>query len=59
MTASSQDRILKLCNALIAAEGYSEFSALAAELRTAVTEHIDHVRTRLAEYPISPDRRQN
>jgi hypothetical protein len=57
MTTSLEDRILKLCNELIAADGRSEFSALAAELRTALTEHIDHVRARLVEYPISPDRR--
>jgi hypothetical protein len=57
MTTGSEDRILKLCNELIAAEGQAGFSALAAELRTALTEHIDHVRARLVEYPISPDRR--
>jgi hypothetical protein len=57
MASTPDDRILKLCNQLIAADGQPEFSALAAELRSALTKHIEHVRAGLVDCPISSDRK--
>ncbi len=55
-----EDRIRKLCNQLVAAESdLPEFHALAAGLRSCLTEHIGRTRERLADYPASSDRHQS
>ena len=51
-----EDRIRTLSEKLLKAEG-KEFHRLAVELRTAITEHIERIRVRLAQYPVADDRR--
>lgn len=51
-----EDRIRTLSEELLRAEG-DEFGRIAIELRAAITAHIDRIRSRLAEYPLSDDRR--
>jgi hypothetical protein len=45
-----------LSEELLQAEG-EEFQRLALELRAAITEHIERIRSRLAQYPLANDRR--
>jgi signal transduction histidine kinase len=54
----SEDRIRSLSEKLLKAEG-EEFYSLAAELRAAISKHIDGVRTKLAEYPAPHHRRRS
>ena len=49
-----EDRIRTLSEKLVKAEG-KEFHRLAVELRTAITEHIERIRVRLAQYPVADD----
>lgn len=51
-----EDRIRTLSEELLQAEG-EEFQRLALELRAAITEHIERIRSRLAQYPLADDRR--
>jgi ElaB/YqjD/DUF883 family membrane-anchored ribosome-binding protein len=51
-----EDRIRTLSEELLQADG-EEFQRLAVELRAAITEHIDRMRSRLAQYPLAVDRR--
>lgn len=51
-----EDRIRSLSEELIKAEG-EDFHGLAAELRTALSEHIERIRGKLDNYPSSGDRR--
>jgi hypothetical protein len=51
-----EDRIRSLAKKLVEAEG-KEFQRLAIELRTAISEHIERSRTRLAQYPSVHNRR--
>ena len=41
---------------LVTAEG-DEFQRLAAELRSAISEHIERIRKRLRQYPLADDKR--
>jgi signal transduction histidine kinase len=54
----SEDRIRSLSEKLLKAEG-EEFYRLAAELRAAISKHIEGVRTKLAEYPPTHHRRRS
>ena len=54
----SEDRIRSLSEKLLKAEG-EEFYRLAAELRAAISKHIEGVRTKLAEYPPPHHRRRS
>jgi hypothetical protein len=47
-----EDRIRTLSEELLQAEG-EEFQRLALELRAAITEHIERIRSRLAQYPLA------
>jgi hypothetical protein len=51
-----EDRIRYLSESLLKAEG-EEFHRLAAELRTALSEHITRIRNRFGQYPVGDDRR--
>ena len=51
-----EDRIRTLSEELLRAEG-EEFQRIAVELRAAITEHIERIRSRLAQYPLADDRR--
>lgn len=51
-----EDRIRTLSEELLRAEG-DEFQRIAIELRAAISAHIERIRSRLAEYPQSDDRR--
>jgi hypothetical protein len=51
-----EDRIRTLSAKLLQAED-EEFQRLAVELRAAITEHIERIRSRLAQYPLADDRR--
>ena len=53
-----EDRIRTLSARLVETEEEGdEFLRLASELRAAITEHIEHIRARLAKYPLGTDRR--
>ena len=45
-----------LSQKLLKAEG-KEFQRIALELQTAITEHIECIRARLAQYPLAEERR--
>ena len=51
-----EDRIRTLSEELLQAEG-EKFQRLAVELRAAIKEHIERMRSRLAQYPLGDDRR--
>jgi len=51
-----EDRIRTLSKKLVEAEGV-EFERIALELRTAIREHVERIRARLAQYPLADDRR--
>ena len=51
-----EDRIRTLSEKLVQADG-DEFQRLAVELRAAITEHIECIRARLAQYPLAEERR--
>ena len=51
-----EDRIRTLSEKLLQADG-EEFQLLAVELRSAIKEHIERMRSRLAQYPLGGDRR--
>ena len=51
-----EDRIRTLSERLLEAEG-EEFHRVALELRAAISEHIERIRSRLAQYPLADDRR--
>jgi hypothetical protein len=51
-----EDRIRTLSERLLQADG-EEFQRLAVELRAAITEHVERIRSRLAQYPLADDRR--
>ena len=51
-----EDRIRSLSQKLVEADG-EQFHLLAAELRTAITEHIERLRTRLLKYPLDDEKR--
>lgn len=52
-----EDRIRILSEKLVKAEGEA-FESLAVELRAAITEHIERIRSRLAQYPLADDKRK-
>ncbi len=51
-----EDRIRTLSDELLRGEG-EEFQRIAIELRAAITAHVERIRSRLAEYPLSDERR--
>jgi hypothetical protein len=51
-----EDRIRSLSKKLVEAEG-REFQRLAIELRTAISEYVERLRTRLSRYPSVRSRR--
>jgi hypothetical protein len=55
-----EDRIRTLSEELVGADADDEeFHRLAAELRTALTEHVKRIRNRLQQYPLADDRRSS
>ena len=53
-----EDTIHDLCFKLInAPDGSAEFQSIGSSLQTAIRQHIDRLRTRLAQYPFSPEHR--
>lgn len=53
-----EDRIRTLSEKLLHAEG-QEFQRLVLELRACLTEHIERIRNKLAQYPVADDRRSS
>ena len=51
-----EDRIRVLSEQLVKAQD-EEFQRIAVELRAAINEHIERIRTRLGQYPLADDRR--
>jgi hypothetical protein len=51
-----EDRIRSLSEKLLQTDG-EEFQRLALELRATITEHIERIRSRLADYPLADDGR--
>ena len=49
--------IRDLCFELINAPGGAEFQSIGSSLQTATSQHIARLRTRLVQYPFSPERR--
>lgn len=54
---SLEDRIRDLCARFVATEDISQLHAISAELRSALTEHIERLGKKVAEYPIGMERR--
>ena len=53
-----QDKVEDLRQKLIEADGGSEeFHAIAAELQSAISKHIEQTRTRLKTFPVAQERR--
>lgn len=53
------DRIQKLSAELIhAKEGGEDFTKIATDLRAAITEHVERLREKMAEYPATRERRK-
>jgi hypothetical protein len=52
----SEERIRQLCVRAIAARNTDEMIPILCELRTALHEHAEQLRTMLAEYPLLPVR---
>ena len=53
-----EDKIRRLSQKVIEAdEGSEEFQAAIVELRAAISRHVDHLRQRLYQYPLSEDKR--
>lgn len=50
----SEERIRELCGRAIAARDTDEIGPILCELRTALHEHAEQLRTMLAEYPLLP-----
>ncbi len=54
----TEDRIQKLCGEILAARNDDrDISSLALELRKILHQHMENVRTHLAQYPILGERR--
>jgi len=53
-----EDRIRTLSKQLVEVEGV-EFERIALELRTAITEYVERIRARLAQYPLADGRRSS
>ena len=52
-----EDKIRALCEKLIASNQEGEFLTISAELQSALSEHVEELRTRLKTYPLNQDRR--
>ena len=52
-----EDRIRELCARFVAEEDPTEYQALAAELRTALSEHVNRLRTKFADSTVVHERR--
>lgn len=53
----TEDKIRELCDQLFAISGYQPDAAVAVELRSALHQHIEQLRSRVAKYPIVVERR--
>ena len=52
-----EDKIRRLSEQLLAAQDDQELTAILAELRTALHQHVERLRARVATYPIVVERR--
>jgi len=52
-----EDKIRGLCARVVSAKGDEELRSSLVELRSALREHIERVRSRLAAYPFGVERR--
>jgi len=53
----TEDRIRRLCSELLAKRGNEEFGPILLELRDALHQHIERLRTRFGSYPWLVERR--
>jgi hypothetical protein len=53
------DHIRTLCSKLINAEDEEEFESLATELRASLKEHVERLRSKLRDYPVTVERRSS
>jgi regulator of replication initiation timing len=59
MARRVEDEIRKLCKELLAGKDDDQQIQKLVELRAALRLHIERLRTRAADYPIIPERRQH
>jgi hypothetical protein len=53
----TEDKIRQLCNQLVLPDDEAESGQIFVELRDALHQHIEHLRDRVAEFPVVSGRR--